>query len=202
MFDTSRWMLGAGWPKRISSTSGIYVDKTSSATVPDAQVATFEYDDFAMTWTNRQWGDTPNPAYPWGAAIHGDKGTLWIGDNSYDFIPYGKNGGQPLSGKRASELDKFPHDKETYRAEWEYNLVSATRYNIKDFISAIEHKRRAASDIEEGHISTAFCILANASARLGRSITWDGVKQQAVGDDEMQKALVRPYRAPWVHPTV
>ena len=30
MFDTVRWMLRLGWPKRISSTGGIYVDKKAS----------------------------------------------------------------------------------------------------------------------------------------------------------------------------
>ena len=56
------------------------------------------------------------------------------------------------------------------------------------------------ADIEQGHISTASCILANLSMKLGRSLTWDADKQQVVGDDEANKLLRRPYRAPWVHP--
>ena len=58
------------------------------------------------------------------------------------------------------------------------------------------------ADIEEGHISTASCILANLSMKLGRSLTWDADKQQVVGDDEANKLLRRPYREPWVHPSV
>ena len=56
------------------------------------------------------------------------------------------------------------------------------------------------SDIEEGHITTASCILANNSMKLGRSFTWDPVKHQVVGDDEANKLLCREYRKPWVHP--
>ena len=34
----------------------------------------------------------------------------------------------------------------------------------------------------------------------GRSFTWDATAEKIVGDDEANKLLTRPYRAPWVHP--
>ena len=58
------------------------------------------------------------------------------------------------------------------------------------------------ADIEQGHISTASCILANLSMKLGRSLAWDAEKGQVAGDDEANKLLRRPYRKPWVHPEV
>ena len=45
------------------------------------------------------------------------------------------------------------------------------------------------ADIEEGHISTASCILANMSMKLGRSLTWDAEKRQVVRDDEANRLL-------------
>jgi hypothetical protein len=39
------------------------------------------------------------------------------------------------------------------------------------------------------------------SLRIGRSIRWDGAKEQIVGDPEAQAMLKRPYRGPWVYPT-
>ena len=38
MFDMVRWMLGLGWPKRISSTGGILVQKESKANITDTQI--------------------------------------------------------------------------------------------------------------------------------------------------------------------
>src|SRR5437588_11243131 len=35
MFDIVRWMLGLGWPKRISSSGGILLAKNSKANIPD-----------------------------------------------------------------------------------------------------------------------------------------------------------------------
>ena len=43
MFDTARWMLGLGWPNRIYSDGGIYVQKDGKSNISDTQTATFEY---------------------------------------------------------------------------------------------------------------------------------------------------------------
>jgi len=42
-------------------------------------------------------------------------------------------------------------------------------------------------------------VLANMAMDLGRPLRWDG--QRVIGDDEAQKRLLRPYRAPWLHPS-
>ena len=39
------------------------------------------------------------------------------------------------------------------------------------------------------------------SWRLGRSLRWDGAKEEIVGDAEAAALLQRPYRAPWQYPT-
>src|SRR5437773_409734 len=46
MLDTARWMLGLGWPKRITSAGGIYVEKEGKSNITDTQTAVFGYDDF------------------------------------------------------------------------------------------------------------------------------------------------------------
>ena len=45
MFDMTRWMLGLGWPTRVSSTGGILVDKASKANITDTQTATFDFEN-------------------------------------------------------------------------------------------------------------------------------------------------------------
>ena len=46
MLDMVRWMLDLGWPKRVSSTGGILVQKESKANITDTQSATFDFGDF------------------------------------------------------------------------------------------------------------------------------------------------------------
>jgi hypothetical protein len=69
-----------------------------------------------------------------------------------------------------------------------------------DFLAAIEKGARPVADIEEGHISTACCILANISMQTHRPIVYDPKKRQIVGDGEANALLQRQYRHPWVHP--
>jgi hypothetical protein len=71
---------------------------------------------------------------------------------------------------------------------------------MMDLLSAIDHNRRPVADIEQGHISTASCILANLSAQVNRTLHWDAAAGRIRGDEEANRLLARPYRAPWVHP--
>src|SRR5688572_28253533 len=91
MLDTTRWMLGLGWPKRITSTGGIYVQKEGKSNIADTQVAVYEYPEFNVVWQHRTWGTSPDPAYPWSLIIYGDKGTLKASTMAYDFVPAGKD---------------------------------------------------------------------------------------------------------------
>jgi hypothetical protein len=58
------------------------------------------------------------------------------------------------------------------------------------------------ADIAEGYISTTSCLLANVSLQLGRTLTWDPQAGVVLGDEEANRRLTRPYRAPWTHPVV
>ena len=67
-------------------------------------------------------------------------------------------------------------------------------------IVAIEKRSRPVADIEQGHISTASCILANVAMELGRSITYDPKSRKIADDREANRRLRQPYRQPWKHP--
>jgi predicted dehydrogenase len=197
MLDMVRWMLGLGWPKTISSSGGILVDKASKSNIADTQSATFDFGDLQVVWQHRTWGEANDPKYPWGATLYGDEGTLKADVNQYEFIPGGKREPE-LSGKALFEYEKYPEDKT--EKDLERHVASAVRGHMRDFLQAIASRGKPVADIEEGHISTASCILANLSMKLGRSLTWDSEKQHVVGDEEANKLLRRPYRKPWVHP--
>jgi predicted dehydrogenase len=196
MLDMVRWLLDLGWPKRIASSGGILVDKSSKSNIPDTQTALFDFGDLSVVWEHRTWGESPDPKYPWGATIYGDKGTLKVSVNSYDFTPLGP--GQAIHRDVVMELEKYPEDKT--EKDLERHVAPAIRQHMKDFLAAIASRGKPVADIEQGHISSASCILANLSLQLGRSLTWDAEKQRVVGDEEANKLLRRPYRQPWVHP--
>jgi predicted dehydrogenase len=196
MLDMVRWMLDLGWPKSVSSSGGILVDKGSKANITDTQTATFDFDGLPIVWTHRTWGAAPDPEFPWAAFIYGDKGTLKADVHRYQFIPQGQ--GEKLEGKALYEYDKYPEDKT--EKDLERHVASAMRVHWRDFLDAVETRGRPVSDVEQGYITAASCILANMSCKLGRKLVWDPEKGQVVGDEEANRLLARPYRSPWVHP--
>jgi len=196
MLDMVRWMLGLGWPRSVSSSGGILVDKDSKANITDTQTATFDFGELKIVWNHRTWGRAPDPDYPWGATFYGDKGTLRASVMGYDFVAEG--GGAPVHRDVTYELEQYPEDKT--EKDLEKHVAPAIRGHMKDFLSAIDRRTRPVADIEQGHISSASCILANLSMRLGRTLVWNADKGEVVGDPEANALLRRPYRAPWVHP--
>jgi predicted dehydrogenase len=196
MLDMVRWMLDLGWPTRISSSGGILVHRESVANTPDTQTATFEFGELPVLWQHRTWGHPADGDYPWGAILYGERGTLKLSVMRYEFIPMGD--GAPIRRDVELELDQYPEDR-TER-DLEHFAAPAVRRHMTDFLAAIASGGRPVADVEEGHISSASCFLANIALQLGRTLTWDAERQQVVGDDEANRLLRRPYRAPWVHP--
>ena len=197
MLDTVRWMLNLGWPIRISSTGGIYNDKTGKSNIADTQTAIFEYEEMNCVWQHRSWGTPADPEYPWSFKIYGEKGTLSGSTMKYDFIPVGK--GEKIHGDVLFEKEKYPEDLNEPNIE--LNAAPATRRHMVNFLEAIDKSSKPVADIEQGHISTASCILANISMQLkGRPLIYDPIKKEVIGDTEATSLLQRKYRSPWKHP--
>ncbi|MFO0950635.1 MAG: Gfo/Idh/MocA family oxidoreductase [Isosphaeraceae bacterium] len=208
MLDMVRWMLDLGWPKSVSSSGGTLVAKNTKANITDTQTATFDFGDLDVVWTHRTWGEMPAgmahqlkpvdgkyPRFPWGATIYGEKGTLEASVMGYTFTP---NGGPPVHVDVTYELDRYPEDRD--EKDLERHVAPAIRGHMNDLLSAIESRGKPVADIEQGYMSTTCCILANLSQKLGRSLAWDPAAGKVVGDDEANGLLMRPYRAPWIHP--
>ena len=196
MLDTVRWMLDLGWPKRISSTGGIYVQKDAKANITDTQNAVFEFEELECIWKHRSWGTPPDPEYPWAFKIYGEKGTLKGSVMQYEFIPVGD--GEKIQKDVIYEREKYPED--LTEKDIELHAAPATRGHMLDFLSAIETGEKPVANIQEGHISTASCILANMALQLQRPLSYDQEQQIVLNDPEATKLLQRSYREGWEHP--
>ena len=198
MLDAVRWSMNLGWPNRITSQGGIYVGKDSKSNITDTQTALFEYDELNIVWNHRSWGRAADPKYPWSYKFYGDKGTLECSTMMYDYTP--------LPGQGEAEhvdvlIDRVNYPEDNTEERIEMNAAPATRAHMLDFLAAIENNTKPVADIEEGHISTASCILANLSQSLGgRPLVYNPKTRQVVGDPEATSLLMRPYREGYVHP--
>ncbi len=197
MLDTVRWMLGLGWPKQISSSGGIFVDTESNANISDTQTAIFEFDELNVVWQHRTWGMPRDSKYPWAFKIYGENGVLKGDVHKFEYISHN---GRNIFGEALYEKEQFPEDLK--EKDIELHAAPATRRHMLDFLSAIETSAEPIAKIEEGHISSASCILANMSMEIGRPLRYDPYKQIVTNDEEATQLLMKPYRSPWIHPSL
>lgn len=198
MFDCARWMLGLGWPEVIRSTGGIYVDKQASANITDTQRSVFHYPNLDVSWEHRTWGGSRIPPRDWtdqwGARFIGKNGSLNVTLLGYEYTPAdgGAREGFHLMSKTGN-LENLDFNQSA-------PFTEIQKAHILDFLAARETRGRPVADVEEGHISTASCILANLALELGRPLRYDPKTRTVPGDAEATARLARGYRGPWVHP--
>ncbi len=66
-----------------------------------------------------------------------------------------------------------------------------------NWLECIRTRGRPICDVSIGHRSVTVCHLGNIAYWLKRSLKWDPVKEEFVGDDEANRLLQRPMRSPW-----
>jgi len=200
MVDQARWLLGLGWPESISSVGGILVDKASTSNTADTLRTEFRYPGLDVSWEYRTWGASAIPprhwSDQWGCRFLGEKGTLNLTMLEYSFTPAG---GGPREGvhmlSQTGNLENVDLSRDSADI---YDPIQDR--HVLNFMHARATGTRPVADIEEGHISTACCELANVSLALGRPVAYDPRTRTVPGDAAATQLLARSYRAPWVHP--
>jgi predicted dehydrogenase len=69
--------------------------------------------------------------------------------------------------------------------------------HVGNFLSCVRSRKEPVASVEIGHRSTSICHLGNIVMRLKRKLRWDPVKEEFPGEDEANRMLDRPMRAPW-----
>jgi predicted dehydrogenase len=194
--DQIYWILGDDQhPSYVSGIGGIYIrePKPSQApagtTVPDAPDTLdvhWQFDDCIATWEHRQYANNHSEKVRIGCYFYGTKGVCHVGwGEGWTFFP---------ANRKEPEI----HEAPTLHKPGAQNVPELWA----DFIRAIETKKRPVCDIELGHHSTTMALLGMLSWKLGRSIKWDGHKEECPDDPEANRLLRREYRSPWKYPEV
>lgn len=72
-----------------------------------------------------------------------------------------------------------------------------SRNHYVDWLDAIRKRSKPICDIEIGCRSVTVCHLGNIAYKLGRPLKWNPEQEIFVGDDDANRLLSRPMRAPW-----
>ena len=102
MFDMTRWLLDLGWPKRISSSGGILVNKEGRISRTRRPPLRLRRPEGGLAAP--RLGDRAGPEIPVGGDVLRRKGTLKASVLSYDFTPVGQES-QAIHKDVTYELD-------------------------------------------------------------------------------------------------
>lgn len=69
--------------------------------------------------------------------------------------------------------------------------------HMKNFLEAVRARRDPIAPVEVGHRSNSICIMTHIAMKLGRKLAWDPKAETFTGDDEANRRLDYPHRAPW-----
>jgi predicted dehydrogenase len=90
--DTVHMFMGERAPNSAVFAGGIYYDQRDGRTAPDTCNALFEYDGFSVLFQSNAYAVGPE----YGITFYGDKGTLFVNRNRYEFKSAGRSA-QPVA---------------------------------------------------------------------------------------------------------
>ena len=180
MLDTVLQGMRDAHPLEVASYGGKLVSgEDDDRTTPDTQIAIFKFRDWLLQWEIHVGLPGLDGGGHHGAEFIGDNGVLRVDRGGYNYTPKGDN-----APDGPTESEGFPTN------HW------------RNFIDCVKSRELPRSDIYSMSHSNDLCHLANLAYLHGRSIRWDGHKQEVIGDNEAMQVepYYREYRKPWVLP--
>jgi hypothetical protein len=124
-------------------------------------------------------------AMPASARLAGLFGGLFIGERGWITS---MSGSGPIEGEPAELVAEATRIRQVN--------IGANNHHANWF-EAIRNRRAPSAHEEIGHRSAALGHLIIIAHRLGRSLKWDPVKEEFIGDEAANRLRARAMRAPW-----
>ncbi|MDZ7639394.1 MAG: Gfo/Idh/MocA family oxidoreductase [Bryobacterales bacterium] len=198
-FDSLHQIMGlrgnAAAPRRVSASGGRLVLEGAGDN-PDLMQATFEYDDFVLTYEGVNFNGhgggfrTPQWRYyntrgerdmPNGMAFYGTKGTMIAERLGFEIYPEpgGRANAAPLiEAKSVAAKD-------------------ATREHAMHFVDAVRGAVPPVATAIDAHQATNIGHLGNIALRTGEKLHWDAANERFTNSDVANSLLARRPREPW-----
>ena len=173
LMDTVLWGIRESYPLEIQAIGGSYRAVPGNDDFESLE-ASFRFRTANVTWQQRHNDALGGKGY--GIRFNGTDGRLYMDRSSFIVeppslaVPETKEQGDPW-------IDVGTHHT--------------------NFIECIHTRERPHADIEFGHRATSMVLLAGISLDCGRSLSWDGEAERFLNDEQANRYLNRPYRAPW-----
>ena len=182
-FDLIRWLLNEEAPIAVSAHGGKFaVD--DDRTIPDTMEVIFEFESGRLLVFGQYEASGGRAMESGEIELRGTLGNLYASQHGYKIVP--SSGGQ--FQKKEPRIEP---------AEIEWEKEENTFRHICNFIDCIKSRKRPNCDLETGHRSTTFALLANIALETKSRIEWDPKNERIINNKQANKLLHYKYRKPW-----
>ena len=183
--DAIRWVLGETAPISISAHGGRFA-LDDDRTVPDTMEVIFELASGVLVVFGQYEASGISPLADGEIEFRGTLGNLYPGGRGYKIVPSPGGQFQPAEPRlKAEEKDVSEGGN------------SLTVAHIRNFLDCVKTRKRPHCDLETGHRSTTFALLANIALATKSRIDWDPRTERVTNNDKANELLHYDYRQPW-----
>ncbi len=183
--DAIRWMTGELAPASICAMGGRFV-VDDDRTIPDTLEANFQFASGRLAIFG-QYEASGAPAMRKGEVeLRGTLGTAYSSGPSFEIVP--ERGGQFQDSEPRMEPIA---DKDSG------SNADLTAMHARNFLDCVKSREKPNADVEIGHRSTSFSLLANISLATQLRLEWDAENEIITNSKEANDLLHYEYRKPW-----
>ena len=183
--DAIRWVTGDLAPTSVCAMGGQFI-VDDDRTIPDTAEAVFEFASGRLAIFG-QYEASSNPALRQGEIeFRGTQGTIYSDGRRFRVFP--ERGGQ----FQDSEPRMEPMEDEDAGSN-----ADLTAMHARNFLDCMRTREKPLADVEIGHRSTTFSLLANISLAVKARLEWDAEREIITNNPEANNLLHYDYREPW-----
>lgn len=132
-------------------------------------------------------------SYPNGVRYEGTEGWIFVTRGNYTAT----QSDPVVKEKNAKSLDASdPKILTSVIGPNEIHLYESSSQQ-GNWLDCIKSRKEPISPVEAGHRACTVCLLTHAAMKMDRKLNWDPEKERFINDDEANKLLSRPQRAPY-----
>jgi predicted dehydrogenase len=185
--DAMRWITGETAPASISALGGIYAVE-DCRTNPDTAHVIFEHASGMLTMFSTFEASGQRLLRTGEIEYRGTLGTAYASMNRIEIIP--ERGG--------AFQDPAPRTKESVLSNRDGYFELDTSH-ARNFLDCVKSRNRPNCDVEEGHRSTSYALLANIALATKSRLDWDAQAERFTNNEAANAMLDYEYRQPWSH---